>query len=225
MSQFANSQDLVQLEEIKDSTLILKDGSLRQLIMVSGVNFSLKSADEQNVITAGYQNFLNSVDFSMQAVIHSRKINIEKYLGDLSARADTEPSPLLQSQIREYKTFIGEFVQGNAIMEKTFFVVVPWHPTSISSVGGGLLSSLPFGKKDKTATDKAQKEKQVTFEENLGQLKQRVEQVIAGLNAIGLDAVILSNEELIELFYNLYNPSATEKGAIPIPGEELKPKE
>lgn len=221
MSQFANSQDLVALKEIRDNTLILKDGSFRQVIMVSGVNFSLKSEEEQNVITTSYQNFLNSVDFSIQIVVHSRKINIEKYLSDLEVRAEEEVSPLLQNQIREYKTFIQEFIQGNAIMEKTFLVIIPWHPVALPSGGSGNpLSFLPFFKKDKAAEEKVKTEQEHSFEESLGQLKQRVEQIISGLNAIGLETVVLSNEELIELCYNLYNPGTTEKKDISIPQEE-----
>lgn len=213
---FANAQDLVAIEEIRDNTLVLKDGSLRQILIVSGVNFSLKSTDEQNIITLAYQNFLNSVDFPLQIFIHSRKLNINKYLSDLEARAEQEPSPLLQNQTREYKEFISSFVQENAIMEKNFFMVVPWHPISLPSQAG-ILSSLPFFKKNKAGEEKATKEKQVSFEENLSQIGRRVTQVMEGMGSMGLDATVLNNEQLIELFYNLYNPEDVEKEKIAIP--------
>jgi len=214
--KLANTQNIVDVEEFKSGTVILKDGSLRQIIMVSGVNFSLKSAEEQGIITLAYQNFLNSVDFPLQIMIHSRKLNIEKYLADLDRRGEEEKSPILQSQIREYREFIGSFVKDNAIMEKTFFVVVPWHPITLSVGGSGrFLSSLPFLKKDKAkeaeAAEQGAAKKAATFEENLAQLKQRVGQVVEGLSSVGLETLVLNDEQLVELFYNLYNPGVVEK--------------
>ena len=143
-----NSLDLVDIKEIKENTVILKDTSLRQIIMVGGVNFALKSEAEQGLITQGYQTFLNGIDFPMQILVHSRKVNIDKYIASLLERKGIEQSPILQNQIDEYAEFIKGFVQKNAIMEKTFLVVVPFYPTSILAEGKGLLNSLPFfGKK------------------------------------------------------------------------------
>src|SRR5258708_11607750 len=95
---FGNSQDLVAIKEIREGTVILKDGGLRQIVMVSGMNFALKSTVEQEIITNAYQNFLNSVDFPLQIIVHSRKINIEKYLSTLAEWSDRETSPILKSQ-------------------------------------------------------------------------------------------------------------------------------
>lgn len=213
MPDFSNSQDLVEVEEVKEDTLVLKDGSYRQILMVQGTNFSLKSPDEQDTITSAYQNFLNSLDFSIQIVIHSRKINVQKYLDDLDKRIQAEPSPLLQNQISEYKDFIGKFVADNAIMEKSFLVVVPWHPPVVSAKS---ISGLPFlgKKKDRSKTEAEDKE---FFAQNLLQLKQRVNQVMEGLSSIGLESIVLSTQEIIELLYNFYNPETTEKESIKLP--------
>lgn len=218
MPAFANAQDLVEVEDIKESTLILKDGSLRQILMVSGVNFALKSEEEQNVISAAYGNFLNSIDFGLQIIVHSRKINIEKYLEDLGKRQTAEPSPLLQSQIGEYKEFVRQFVQDNAIMSKSFFIIVPWHPGGIPIKAGGLGGILGKKKSDEEKAKEAA-EKSASFSQSLEQLKQRVEQVTSGISAVGLDVVLLNDEQLIELFYNFYNPETTEKENIPMPKE------
>ena len=126
-----NTQDLVAIKEIKEGTLVLKDGGLRQIIMVGGVNFALKSEMEQNILTQGYQNFLNSVSFPLQIVIHSRKVNIEKYLDELAGYQIAETSPLLKNQGEEYREFIRGFVQKNAIMEKSFFVTIPFTPIKL----------------------------------------------------------------------------------------------
>ncbi|MEK7608373.1 MAG: hypothetical protein AAB495_02245, partial [Patescibacteria group bacterium] len=117
-TDFANSQTLVEIADIRNNTVILKDGTLRKVLIVGGVNFSLKSQQEQDLITGAYQNFLNSLDFPFQTIIHSRKINIQKYLDDLEKRRVEEPSPLLQNQIAEYREFVHQFIQENAIMEK-----------------------------------------------------------------------------------------------------------
>jgi type IV secretory pathway VirB4 component len=213
-----NSLDLVDIKEIKGNTVIVKDGSFRQIIMVGGVNFSLKSDSEQSIITQAYQTFLNSIDFPLQIVIHSRKVNIDQYLQTLLVRKEAESSPILQNQISEYVEFIRGFVQKNAIMEKNFLVVVSFYPVagegSLKSASSAF-SSLPFfGKKKTTPAAQQTKNKDdddKTFKEHLEQLNQRTSQVTSGLLGIGLEATVLENEQLIELFYNFYNPQTIER--------------
>ncbi|HUC31232.1 MAG TPA: hypothetical protein VMR99_00890 [Candidatus Paceibacterota bacterium] len=218
-----NSLDLVDIKEIKQSTVIVKDGSLRQVIMVGGVNFSLKSEMEQNIITQGYQTFLNGIDFPLQILIHSRKVNIEKYIDTLTARKEVEQSPILQNQIDEYSKFVQGFVEKNAIMEKVFLVVVSFYPVSMipgaKSVSG--VMSL-FGKKKTGTAEAAQRaeESEKMFTENLAQLSQRTAQVTSGLLNIGLEATVLEDEQLVELFYNFYNPQTVERQKAPVPREQ-----
>jgi len=200
------TQKFVEIEDIQDGTVILKNGSLRRILMVSGINFELKSEEEQNIITYAYQNFLNSLDFSVQIVIHSRKLNIENYLDKLAERQSIETNELLKNQISEYIEFIRSFVELNAVMAKTFFVVVPYDPIVIPKGGKKILDLFKFGFKT-TKTPKVEE----SLEQKMGQLSQRTEQVINGLSQIGLRVVTLNDEELIELFYNLYNPATIEK--------------
>ncbi|PIT93215.1 MAG: hypothetical protein COU06_01195 [Candidatus Harrisonbacteria bacterium CG10_big_fil_rev_8_21_14_0_10_38_8] len=170
--------------------------------MVSGVNFELKSEDEQNAITYSYQNFLNSLNFSIQIFIHSRKINTDAYIAKMQTLESAETNPLLKTQIQEYREFIKAFVNENAIMDKAFFVVVPFDPVKIPS-SGGLLKK----KKSKEVEENLDKD----FNRNLNQLQQRVDQVITGLNQIGLRAIQLKDDEIVEFLYNLYNPEEVEK--------------
>ena len=213
-----NSLDLVDIKEIRDNVVVLKDGSLRQVIMVGGVNFALKSETEQTILTQAYQTFLNTVEFPLQILIHSRKVNIDKYIEGLLGRKEAESSAILQNQIDEYAEFVKGFVAKNAIMEKTFLVVVPFFPlgSAIPGAGKGLLDGLPFiGKKKKPDAAEAAKSKEATeksFMENIGQLTQRTNQVISGLLGIGLETTILENQALVELFYNFYNPQTVERG-------------
>jgi type IV secretory pathway VirB4 component len=218
-----NSLDLVDVQEIKQNTVTVKDGSFRQIIMVGGVNFSLKSEMEQNILTQGYQTFLNGIDFPLQILIHSRKVNIDKYIQTLMDRREVEQSPILQNQIDEYTKFVQGFVEKNAIMEKVFLVVVSFYPTSAlpgaKSVSG--IMSMFGGKKKTPAVETAQRAEAADklFSENLAQLSQRTTQVKSGLSNIGLEATVLDDEELIELFYNFYNPQTVEHEKAPVARE------
>lgn len=218
---FGNSLDLVNIKEIRDNTVIMKDGGMREIVMVGGVNFALKSDTEQTIITQGYQTFLNSIDFPLQIVIHSRKVNIDKYTQELLTRKGSEESAILQNQIEEYVEFVKGFVQKNAIMEKTFLVVVPFFPVSVAAVAKSATSFLPFlnGKKkeDKAAEAKSAEEEERIFQENLAQLNQRTGQVTNGLMVIGLETTVLGNDALVELFYNFYNPQTIERKNITLP--------
>jgi len=138
----------------------------------------------------------------------------------LSAFEERETSPLLKNQTQEYREFIRGFVEKNAIMEKTFLAVVPFYPVALPTKES-VTKFLPFLKKtDKAAEEKAKQEAGANFAENLAQLKQRVSQVTDGLLAIGLDAQTLNTEQLIELFYNFYNPETIEKQNLNLPKEE-----
>ncbi|KKQ21470.1 MAG: hypothetical protein US36_C0019G0006 [Candidatus Wolfebacteria bacterium GW2011_GWC1_37_10] len=209
-NQNTSTQQFVEIEDIRDGILILKNGGLRRVLMVSGVNFDLKSEEEQNLIIYSFQNFLNTLDFSVQFLIHSRKMNINSYLDKLRERHDIETNELLKNQILEYIEFIKSFVETNAVMTKTFFVVVPYDPVQIPKAGMELISSLKFWEKNKMV------KKDEGIDQKITQINQRTDQVITGLNQGGLRTVALNNEELIELFYNLYNPQEVEKKELKI---------
>jgi type IV secretory pathway VirB4 component len=222
MQDAGSSLDLVDIKEIKQNTVVVKDGSFRQVIMVGGVNFSLKSETEQNIITQAYQTFLNGIDFPLQILIHSRKVNIDKYIEALAARKEIEQSPILQNQIDEYSKFVQGFVEKNAIMEKIFLVVVSFYPVSVLPSAKKVSGVIPFfGKKKISPAETAQRteEAEKMFGENLAQLSQRTTQVTGGLLNIGLETTVLNDEQLIELFYNFYNPQTIEHKKMPVARE------
>lgn len=210
------TQKLIEIENIRDGVAILKNGGLRRILMVSGMNFDLKSEEEQGLITYAYQNFLNSLNFSVQFFIHSRKLNVEGYIKKLEEKENSETNELLKNQIAEYREFVKTFVAQNPIMQKSFFVIVPFDPIQIPQAAAGLSGKIfgLFGKK--STNTQLQTEKEEQFQRYLGQLEQRVNQVISGLNAIGLASASLDTEEIIEMFYNLYNPETIEKTALEI---------
>jgi type IV secretory pathway VirB4 component len=211
------TQKFIEIDRIENGTVILNGGGLRQILMVSGINFDLKSEEEQGLIISLFQGFLNSLNFSVQIFIHSRKVNIEGYLANLEKRESQESNELLKNQIVEYREFIRAFVSENAIMSKSYFVVVPYDPVQLSSQGEAFTSKI-FGllkKKGVESPNKRLPEANATQErvmsEHVEQLTQRSNQVISGLNQMNLRAIPLNDAELVELFYNLYNPEAIEK--------------
>lgn len=209
------TQQFVQIREIRNGVVYLKHGGLRRILIVSGVNFDLKSEAEQTLILNTFQSFLNTLDFSVQFFVHSRKVNVDAYLERMRARMEEEPSQLLKIQIEEYIAFIRTFVEENAIISKTFFVVVPYEAPAIAEKGKGILGLF---KKSTPASEEAEKEK--SMEERLEQLGHRVNLVADGLEQIGLRAAPLEDAELVELFYNLYNPELVEKRDIAIAKEK-----
>lgn len=201
------AQQFLAIDTIREDVVVLKDGGLRVILMCSSLNFALKSTDEQDAIIFQYQNFLNSLDFPLQFVIHSRRLNVSPYLESLKERQKEEDNELLKIQIGEYTDFIKTFVDMTNIMSKTFYVVVPFTPPVIRQSGilGNFFSLLGLGKKEISETS--------TFEEFKNQLWQRAEAIVGGLQRTGIRSAPLNTEELIELFYGLYNPTEFEKAA------------
>ena len=217
MQGASNTQDLIEIDNIQNDVVFLKNGGMRQIIMVGGMNFALKSEEEQNAITGTFQNFLNGLDFPLQIVVHSRKINIEKYIANLEEFKQKEKSGLLQNQINEYQEFIRSFIGQYAVMKKIFLVTVPFAPLNLppsAAITGFLPSFLGGGRNKEQQQTKTAEEELATFKEHLQQLRQRVDQVIEGLRTIGLETTLLNNDQLIELFYNFYNPETIEKRGL-----------
>lgn len=199
------------IKEIKSGTVVLKDNSLRAVLMISSVNFGLKSADEKMAIIGAFQNFLNSIDFTVQIFIQSRRLDIKPYLRTLEERLAEQTSELLKVQIKEYIEFIKFFTDNHNVMTKGFFVVVPYEPALVSIENNNFLSKLFGQKKNPTGAKTASLNQ---FEENLEQLNQRINVVKGGLNRVGLRSEILGTEELIELYFKLFNPGETEAPTV-----------
>ena len=198
------AQDLIQITEIRDGVVILTDGSIRALLLVSSVKFALKSEDEQSAIIYAYQDFINALDFGVQITVSSRKLDITPYLEEVKALRDKQLNELLRLQMNEYINFVGELVKGSNIMTKTFFITIPFSVTQNKKQG--------FFERFKRSVKSASGSHAMgdeEFEHNKSQLFQRVEQVALGLRGLGLRVVPLQTQELLELFYNLYNPETS----------------
>lgn len=191
------AQAFVPVSEVRSGVVILKDGGYRGVMMCSSLNFALKSEDEQKAIIGGFQNFLNTLDFSVQIVVHSRKTDIRPYLALLNERMEHQTSELMRIQLREYIQFIRNFIEGSEIMTKTFYLVVPY--SNVSSV---IPTKASFANIGKPAVAGAPDQ---DFEEGRIQLEQRMSLVASGLASSGLRAVPLGTEEIIELLYRSFN--------------------
>ena len=199
------TQQLVDVEAIRDGVIILKSGELRAVLMCSSVNLALKSQDEQDALVYQYQNFLNGLDFPIQFVAHSRKLDITDYINSLKETLKSQENELLRIQTEEYIEFIQNFVAMQNIMSKRFYVIIPYH---IGSGGTPSLASRLFGSLGNKPFVKMTDEE---FQKHKNQLWQRVENVISGLRTFSIRSLPLDNNELMELFFDLYNPGDTGK--------------
>jgi hypothetical protein len=199
------TQDFVPIKEARDGIIILKDGSLRAVVLANSTNLSLKSDDEQRATILQFQNFLNSLDFSTQISVQSRKLDIRPYLVLLEGRMKVQSEPLLKLQTREYIEFIRNFTESVSIMTKSFFVVVPYTHVTLKG-DSGVLSKF-FSRKNKKEVKAME---QLDFEEKRSQLEQRVSVIQQGLARCGIKSVQLGTEEVVEVFYKVFNPGELE---------------
>jgi hypothetical protein len=178
------TQAFVPVSEVRNGVVILKEGGYRGIMMCSSLNFALKSEDEQKAIIGGFQNFLNTLDFTVQIVIHSRKTDIRPYLNLLSERLEHQTSELMRIQLREYIQFIRNFIEGSDIMTKTFYIVVPYSTNSAAVSVKGAFAGLGAAARSSVA---AAPGVDVSFEESRVQLEQRMALVAGGLGSAGME--------------------------------------
>ncbi|MEI6042125.1 MAG: hypothetical protein WCQ00_00975 [bacterium] len=201
------TQDFVPIKEVRDGIVILKDGSMRAILLASSINFALKSPEEQQSVLYQFQNFLNSINFSIQIFVQSRRLDITPYINLLEDRIKFQSSELMKVQTREYMDFVRNLTESVNIMTKSFFVVVPYSPTVLNKKGG-VFGGMFGGKK---TSKESENDEYLQFEEFKSQLQQRVEVVEQGLVRCGVRIAQLGTEEIIEFFYKLFNPGTVEK--------------
>jgi type IV secretory pathway VirB4 component len=200
----ASTQSFLEIEKIEKGIVYLKDKSMHGVLMVSSLNFALKSIEEQEAIIVQFQSFLNSLDFPIQIVIQSRRLNLTGYLERLESMEKAQSNELLKKLTAEYRKFIENLVESGQIFTKNFFIVVPFYPFEIPGVKKG--TEL---KKEKLERVKIQ-------------LYQRIEFIALGLRRCGLEVALLGTPELAELYWSWHHPEEAEKGYFPeIPPEFL----
>lgn len=200
------AQSFVPIKNIKDGILYMDDGRIKVILTVSSLNLALKGEEEQAAIIGQFQGFLNSLDFPIQIHAESRRVDIKPYLFSLEKKQEEIEDELMKNQIREYRQFIKTFAEKTNIMNKRFFVVIDYeYGENQTGNEGGLMSSFGFAKEKELGA--------IEIEEWRTQLEQRISVVASGLSGLGLQVNMLGTEELIELFYKIYNPSIELKSA------------
>ncbi len=201
------TQEFVPIKEVRDGVIVLKGGGLRAIVLANSVNLSLKSDDEQKATILQFQSFLNTLDFSVQISIQSRRLDIRPYLLLLEERIKVQNEPLLKLQTKEYIEFIKNFTESVNIMTKSFFVVVPYTHTILKSDSGIMKIKNLFSRKNREEVKIA---KQEDFEEKRSQLEERVGVIQQGLGRCGIKSAQLGTEEIVEVFYKVFNPGEVE---------------
>ncbi len=191
-----STQAFLDIDQIREGVVIAKDGGMKVVLMCSAINFDLKSELEKNSIIYGFQSFLNSLDFPVQIVMQSRRLDMDRYLKTLEDRLPEEKNELLNMQIQEYVAFVRDLIQGANIMQKRFYVVIPHYPSGVKQIGN--LSKAITGNPGNISVKDFNGEKKY--------LMQKVEIAASGLQAIGIGAFQLVTQDLIELYYGVYNP-------------------
>ena len=200
-----STRDFVPIKEVKDGVVLLEDGTLVAISLATSVNLSLKSYEEQQGILNAFKSFLNTLDFSVQIAIQSRKMDIGPYIELLEARLREQENELIKLQTMEYISFIKNFAENVNVMDKQFFLVTSYKPvgTTVSNSKVGFLSGL-FGSKQ----EDDEKAKQAKFEEARIQLEQRISLLQSTLGRTGVKTKLLDTEAVLEVFYSIYNPGA-----------------
>ncbi len=199
------AQDILEIASIKDNMVILKDGTVRAVLMVSSINFALKNQDEQEGIISAFYSFLNSIDYPLQIVIQSRALDIDKYLDKLDKLSKQQTNELLRMQTIDYIQFIKELLDLQSIMSKKFFVVIPY-----SAVGGKKNNFFDQVSELFTA-QKVLRLRKKDYENYKEQLFRRVANIRSGLEGMSLQSALLDTASLIELYYNSYNPEVSKR--------------
>jgi hypothetical protein len=210
-SALSSTQRFLPIAEIRNDTVMLKNGGMRAVLLVEPLNFNLKSETEQQGIIAGYESFVNTLSFPLQIIVRSSKLNIDPYLLQLRGIADKQKSPLLKEQTFAYADFIEKLIDVADIMQKRFFVVIPFDQLSRKKT---LLEQFFGWLNTDDSTSKASARNR-EFAQGSRVLKDRVNLVQTGLENVGLQSKRLNTHQLIELYYHIYNPKTSQEQKLP----------
>lgn len=198
------TQQYLDIGEIRESIIILKEGELRLLLLANSINFALKSEQEQQALIGQYQSFLNSLDFPIQIVMQSRKLDLTNYLKKLEERSEKEKNELIKIQTIDYVAFIKRLINIANIMDKKFYIVVPLNPVNVEKRG-------LFDKLFHPTSRLTVKISDTEFKSYREELLQRANVIISGLGSLGVKIAPLNTQQIIELFYGIYNPEEASK--------------
>jgi type IV secretory pathway VirB4 component len=202
----ATTQDHLDIEEIKNDLVVLRNGAVCAVLSTTAVNFDLLSEIEQDAIIASFSMLLNSITFPIQVVVRSKQLDITKYIEKIKRTEDKLTDPLLKHQAESYRKFVQDFIKNNEVLDKKFYVVIATGGSTEHEVG-----SSPFEwmlKLFGTHTRRVRVNVTQALEEAKTKLLPRVDHVMGEFNRIGVRSRMLTTQELVELYFDIYNPSS-----------------
>lgn len=208
----ASTQDHLDIEDIREGVVLLKNNAAAAVVQTTAVNFDLLSEIEQDAMIAGYSQFLNSLTFSVQVLVRSRKLDISDYVQKLEAAAESQANPYLKEQIALYKIYVAELISKNEVLDKKFYLVTPYQELSFkpqTSFGAAVLGFLGLPAKNRPRLNR-----RALLERAKIQLDPKVDQILKQLSRLGLKARRLNTQELVELFYDIYNPNIAQENRL-----------
>ena len=202
-----STQNTLLISEIRDGIVIMSDGSFRSVVMCKSINFDLMSPQEREGVEYGFQGFLNSLYFPIQMFVRSQKVDLRPYLEKLDKIRSEHENMLLALLMEDYIAFMSDVAQQTNIMDKRFYIVVPYFPIvdagAVANAGKNFLTNIMGKKEQHIIINEDDLEKAKT------ELRNRVQAVISGLLQTGVQALPLDTQELIELYYDAYNPDTS----------------
>lgn len=210
----SSTQYLMPINEIRNNTIVLKNSSIRSIIEVDGINIDLMSSEDQENMLTLWQSFLNNLDFSVQILIISRKANIEEYINNVEGKLQTAEEEMIRLQINDYISFIRDFTSNNQIIDKKYYLIIPYDPFVLKkgSFGGQIKDMfLNIFNLNREAFSQDVVLDDNEFQKSYQQLILRQDTVISQLQKMGLEARIVPTNEIIPLVHNIYNPDTVLK--------------
>lgn len=204
-----STQQYLPIAEIREDTVILKTGGLRAVLLVSSINFDLKSEEEQNATIGAYVGFLNSLQFPLQIVVQSRKLDIDEYINQVKDIQKKQVNELLRVQTAEYAQYVGELVKEADIMTKRYYMVIPYDPAADSQQSFWSKVQRAFAPGADVRLSRED------FARRSDRLNKRVSQVENAVSSVGLQVQRLDTQSLVELYYTTYNPQMSEAQPLP----------
>lgn len=218
-----STQNTLIISEIRDGIAIMHDGSFRAVVMTKSINFDLMAPEEREAVEYSYQGFINSLYFPIQIFIRSSKVDIRPYMEKLNKLRAEQDNMLLGLLTEDYIDYITALAQETNIMDKKFYIVIPYYPKGLENAqqaleqSKGFFSGLFGGNKQGVVTINEE-----TLEKSKQELRNRVQAVMSGLNQMGVQGIPLDTQELIELYYDAYNPdTATRQQLGNVPVDDL----
>jgi len=218
MATRASTQDHLDIEDIREGVVLLKNNGAAAVIRTTAVNFDLLSEVEQDAMIAGYSQFLNSLTFSIQVVIRSKKMDIGAYVESLASFEKSQANPYLRDQIASYRNYVTELISKNEVLDKRFYVIIPYQEISFKPKNS--LFSAFLGFLGRPPQKMPRVNRRSLLDKAKIQLDPKTDQIIKQLSRVGLKAKKLSTQELVELFYDIYNPNVSREERLRVNADE-----